>query len=386
MDEYRRVASTSLGRPESRFGDVRPEWTLCGFEDGKLVTTYAAWPLTMRFNGAGVPIAGVTGVGTLPTHRRKGHVRQITRAHFEELYQKGERPIAALHASLAAIYHRYGYAVVSYEHAYSVEPRFLQFVHPVVATGEWRPATGEDFPILVDLYRRFREERTGYVHRGRAMWEAGVLAPAPAGGHLASLLYYQRKDPQGYLVYTVEPETKGFGDWTLHVTVRDLVWLTKEAYGAAWELLRPLDLADRVMWRRVPEDDPLPHLMHEPRMLHVSIRDGVMARVVDVAKALPWRHYGVPASLVFQINDEFCPWNQGRWKLDTSGQETTVRPTNAFAQLTMPVRTLALLVFGQLGASAAARVGALDVLDHDSLDTWDKAMRTKYRPACADLF
>ncbi len=386
LSEFTRIASRSLGRTPDTLGDLRAEWTLAGFEDGKLATTYGAWPLTMRFNGNGVPIAGVTAVSTDPIHRRQGHVRAITALHFRQLHEQGERPIAALNASMAAIYHRYDYSVVSTQHSYRLEPRFLQFPHPLSVPGGFREAGDDDFPLLVDLYRRFREERIGYVHRGRAMWEAGVLAPAPAGGNVSTLIYQEAGEPLGYLVYCAEPIGGEPGFARLQITVRDLIWLTPAAYHAAWNHFQPMDLVDRIVWGRVPADDPLPHLLLEPRKLSTTTRDGIMTRIVDVEAALPQRHYATEGTLTFELLDELCPWNGGRWKLQTSGVETAVARTDDSAQVSMPVSTLSTLVFGQLSASEAARMGRLDVLDQQALPQWDAVMRTMYRPACADIF
>ena len=52
----------------------------------------------------------------------------------------------------------------------------------------------------------------------------------------------------------------------------------------------------------------------------------------------------------------------------------------------MPVSTLAMLMFGQVSASEAARMARLGVGDDNALPLWDKVMRTRYRPACADDF
>ena len=45
-----------------------------------------------------------------------------------------------------------------------------------------------------------------------------------------------------------------------------------------------------------------------------------------------------------------------------------------------------LLVFDQISASGAARMGRLKVIDPGALSAWDKTMRTIYKPSCADLF
>lgn len=385
MEDFRRVASASLLVDPGDIEGIRPEWTLCAFEDGKLATAYAAWPLTMRFNGEGIPIAGVTSVGTLPIYRRRGYLRKIISRHFELLHERGEQPIAVLHAAWAAIYQRYGYAVVSTRNAYRVEPRYLQFLSTRPARGNLRELGEEEFGLLVDLYRRFRADRIGYSHRGRAMWEAGVLARPPAGGLLGKVVYEEDGEPLGYTVYAMEQIT-AWPEPVQGLTIRDIVWLSASAYQAIWNYYAQMDRVGEVVWDRVPSDDPLPHLLLEPRMLQITSADDVLGRIVDIERALPKRRYPEEATLTFEVVDDLCPWNSGRWKLETSVAEASISHTNEEPQLRVPVSTLAMLVFGQISATEAARMERLDVLDADALPVWDKTMRTMYRPFCADRF
>ena len=59
-----------------------------------------------------VPTAGVTIVGVLPTHRRRGILRSMMRAQLDDVHARGE-PLAALWASEETIYGRYGYGLAS---------------------------------------------------------------------------------------------------------------------------------------------------------------------------------------------------------------------------------------------------------------------------------
>lgn len=385
IEEFKRVAGKALVEPPERYLGMEPEFTFCAFEDGKLVTSHAAWPFQMRFNGVALPVAAVTTVGTLPVYRRRGNLRKIMEAYFTRLHEQGERPIAILMASLAAIYQRYGYAAVATEVTYDIEPRYLRFAYDRPVPGCFREVGDDEFSLLVDLYRQFRTDRIGYVHRGRITWDIGVLAPAPSGGYLNRFVYEEDGEPLGYLLYTIQPgQGHSFPNQT--VAVRDLIWLTPAAYRAAWDLLGNLDLATRVVWNRAPVDDPLPHMLLEPRMLHATAKDGLFGRIVDVERALPQRPYGAEATLTFEVIDDICPWNRGPWKLETSAEGGSISHTTEDPQLVVPVGTLAMLVFGQISATEAARMQRLDVNRPEALPLWDNAMRTRYRPACADYF
>jgi len=384
LDAFKHVAANALVMSPDSFVGMQPEFTLCAFEDGRLATSYAAWPFTMRFNGKAVPVAAVTTVGTFPTYRRRGYLRRITSLHFQKLHEEGERPISVLLASLAAIYQRYGYAVVSTNVAYSFEPRYLRFAVPGGIAGVFREVGDDDFPVLVNLYRRFREDRTGYMHRGRELWHADVLGRPPGNGFLHRVVYEENGEPLGYVVYTIEPGTGSVPNNIIRI--REVCWLTSSAYRAAWEYFANMDTVKTVYWGRVPPDDPLPHLLLEPRMLNATCSDGLLGRMVDVERALASRGYDEEGVLTLEVTDDLCPWNQGRWRLEASPEGSSVRTCDETPQVVMPVSTLAMVLFGQVSATEAARMGRLEVNRPDALPVWDRVMHTRHRPARADYF
>jgi len=148
-----------------------------------------------------------------------------------------------------------------------------------------------------------------------------------------------------------------------------------------------MDIIGSIMWGRVPSDDPLPHLLLEPRMLRVTSSDGILGRIVDVEQALPMRRYDEEGILTFEIiDDDLCPWNCSRWRLETSADKSSVSRTTEEPQLVMPISTLAMLLFGQISATEAARMGRLAVRKASTLLLWDRIMSTRYRTACADMF
>lgn len=387
MEEFGRVESTAFGESPQFTKRVPPEYTLCVFHDGKIATTYTAYPETMRFNGSEMPVLAIAGVATLPIYRRRGYLSKLVTNHFERLHEHGEQSMAILWAYRATVYQRYGYAVVATRNAYNVEPQYLEFTLAQPIPGAFREVNNGDFRLVEELYQSFRAERTGYLHRTPLSWERNILTPPPKpwGGVLGKVVYEEEGEPLGYLVYTIEtvnrPAHRG-----PNLIIRDLVWLETSAYRAMWSYLSHMDLVGSILWQNVPSDDPLSHLLLEPRMLNVTSGDGIMARIVDVERALTLRRYPVAGTLTIEVLDELCPWNHGRWQLETSATEATARRTNTSPQLRMPVSTLAMIIFNQISATEAARMGRLDVLEPSALPLWDTVMRTAYRPFCADEF
>ena len=380
MEAVEREGSRQLALPREMFGGMAPEWTMCTFVDGQVATTYAFWPLQVRLNGRAVPMAGVTQVSTHPAHRRRGYLRAVTRKHFEEMHERGEVAIAGLHPAWMAIYQRYGYGTVNVRHTYRVEPRHLVFHHPLPLRGRVREVdVATEFGLLVDVYRQFREDRTGMIHRGRPMWDAGPLQAPSAGQREVVLAYEEDGEPQGYVVYH---HGRSPGTTPAVLRIMDFFALTPQAYQALWGVIGGYDNIDQVLWDNAPVDDPLPLMMVEPRLLNLSARDGIMARLVTVPTALAQRPYAEAATLRFDLVDTFCEWNAGRWSLATSaeGGEVT-RIDGQDVDLALTPDTLASLVFGRYTPSEAYRAGLLEgVRDRAVLARWDAALRLAYPP------
>ncbi len=390
MPEFYRQASRALGQ-ENTLAGLDPDWTMCAFDDDQVVTTYGAWPLQIRFNGPATPAAGVTMVSTHPAHRRRGYLRSVKQKHFQEMHEKREQSLAILHPAWMAIYQRYGYGTINTRHTYKIEPRFIRFHHPVQSSGVIREVNlDEEFGLLVDVYRRFREERNGLVHRGRAMWDEGPLAKTTPERQRSIFTYEEHGEPLGYVIYTAGPGTTPNENWnsrygnnhvSQYVDVSDFFALTPEAHQALWGLLAGIDNAEDVRWDNAPSNDPLVNMLTEPRMLNATRRDGIMARIVTLEDALPLRRYDEEGEVRFQFLDEFCDWNNGSWAFSASPEVSTIdRIPDSGADIRITPDTFASILFGHYSASEAQQAGLLTVLNQDALKDWDRIFRTRYTP------
>ena len=95
--------------------------TRCAFEDGTLVAASRAYSFELTMpGGAIVPVAAVSWVGVLPTHRRRGVLTQMIDALHDDARERGEIA-AVLTASESAIYGRYGYGVATWRLGLTLE-------------------------------------------------------------------------------------------------------------------------------------------------------------------------------------------------------------------------------------------------------------------------
>jgi predicted acetyltransferase len=132
----------------------------------------------------------------------------------------------------------------------------------------------------------------------------------------------------------------------------------------------------------LPIDHPLVLLMAEPRRLRLSLRDGLWVRLVDVGAALAARSYSTADSVVIEVADEFCPWNQGRWRVKASAVERT----NAPADLSGDVTALGSVYLGGFTWAQLARALRVTELRPGAVARADALFRHDVGPWCPEIF
>ena len=110
--------------------------------------------------------------------------------------------------------------------------------------------------------------------------------------------------------------------------MREVVATNPEAYAAIWSYLLGLDLTRKLVYELAPADDPLQHMLTEGRTATYKwVGDAMWLRLVDLPRALRERAYAEPFEIVFEVTDDFCPWNTGRWALRWDGESATCAKT-----------------------------------------------------------
>jgi predicted acetyltransferase len=366
---------------------LRPEWTLVAVEDGDFASQVTTAPFMMRWNGRDIGCGAVTAVSTLPTHRRRGHLRELMRRSFDAMREQ-DQPVAMLWASMAAIYQRFGYGLGYAPHLLGFDPRHLRFVDEIAVPGRTRMVkAGEAFPLLADVYERFAAPRTLMFRREEWWWRRRVLERGnPDAAPWLVTLYEEAGEPRGYVIYGIEQ-----GDWTVPgpnqtIHVHDFVWLTPAAHRALVRHLIGHDLVKEVRMGLLPADDPLFHHVQEPRLLGDRVEDGTWLRIVDLAAALEGRGYDGGGRLVFSFADDLCPWNAGDWELTVEGGAARLKPAGAEPDLRLTPRPLAMLADGSVDATTLARMGLIPAAEPRALRTADAIFHTAHAPYCADHF
>ncbi len=307
-----------------RFSKMLPldRW-FAAYDGGRPVGTATSFPFRLTVPGGELAAGGVTWVGVLPSHRRRGILRELMKRQLEDLRDRGE-PLAILYSSEPLIYGRFGYGVAAPSVEMDGETARFAYRDDPGPTGSVRIIDAEEaLRVLPPVYDAVRGEVPGFVARDSEVWKLTRLADPEhwrrgAGPKFFAVIEFDGK-PVGYAIYRSS--------------------------------------------------------------LHLKVFEGLWLRFVDLEAALAGRTYVGDDAVVVDVRDAFCPWNAGRWRIGP-----TVERTDDEAELELDTTDLAsaylgAFTFNELGAAQRVRE-----LKPGALQRATDLFRTSRPPYCPEDF
>jgi predicted acetyltransferase len=352
------------------------------FDAGKPVALAGAYKFDLTVPGGYLPCAGVTWVGVMPTHRRRGILRDLMRQQLEDVYSWGE-PIAALWASEAAIYGRFGYGQAAPNA--QVKSDSARFALRQDAAGAVQLVDADEaLPLFRPVYESVLATRAGMLSRDERWWQEQRLADSESRRRGASKKFYATVEIdariEGYAMYRVKEEWEDAFP-TGHVRVLEAFAASPAAEAVLWRYLHQIDLTVRVEMHHFDPGSRLPLLVRDPRALGVRLGDGLWLRLVDLDSALKARSYRPGKSVVLEVTDELCPWNAGRYRVgDDAGR------TEDTADLALDTADLASVYLGAVDFHRLAAAGIVEERRDGALEDATLLFRTELPPYCPEEF
>jgi predicted acetyltransferase len=362
------------------------------FDGDRIVGTSGVFTMKLQVPGGEVAAGGVTWVSVLPSHRRQGLMSGMMRSMIDDCHARGE-PVAMLWAAEATIYQRFGYGLSTVTIHMRADSRACGFAREWPREGRFRllPA-GEGLDLVAPVYEEVKARQPGFLARTPDWWTSILpLAEKDAkGGEAKRLVVYETDaGPEAYAVYKTKSQWEHSGPEGV-VSVDEAIGSTPRGTREIWRYLLELDLMRTLRAGRLPPDHPLITLASDPRRMGLMLGDGLWLRILDVAAALEARRYGADGhgsgSVVFDLADEYCPWNAGRWLLEVADGRARVTRTGATAELALTPNELGAMYLGAFGATALAAAGRIAELKAGALSRADLVFATPVRPWCPQEF
>lgn len=396
LPRYLKVLGSAFGDPipadeAPRFKEVLPlDRAWAAFDAGSMVATGGAFPFHMTVpGGRALPAAGVTMVGVLPSHRRRGLMSSIMRKLIDDAKDRSE-PVAILWASEESIYQRFGYGFASDQGNISIEKHRAGFLADPGPVGTVRLVDLEEAPrVLSPIYDEILPTRPGMLARTETWWRNHTLIDIERHRGGASVKFCAVVTIEGRdVAYAIYRTAGGWADdstaeaW---LNVREVAAVDPVAYREMWRFLFNIDLVDRIKAWYLPADLPLTLMLKEPRRLRFAKSDSLWLRVVDLAEALAARTYAADGSISFAVKDDYCPWNEGEWTLIVEeGRGRLER--GGEPDLSTDAAGLASVYLGAFTFAELARALRVEECTPGAARRGDAMFRTETAPWCAENF
>jgi predicted acetyltransferase len=362
---------------------LEPERMLWVTDGDAKVATAGAFSFRLTVPGAEVPAAGVTMVGVLPSHRRRGILTEMMREQLDDVRSRDE-PVAILWASEASIYGRFGYGLATKAAKIEIDRDRAVFRDRPEPLGATRLVSLEEAADLVpDVYERVRAETPGMFARSGTWWETSTLADPEHARHGAGPLFCAVLELDGeteaYALYRLKSDwEEGVPNSTLRV--REVMATSPLALREIWRFLCGVDLVARLEAWGVPHDYPLFLMLAEPRRLRMTLGDALWLRLVDVEAALAARAYRDGEPVTIDVRDAFCEWNEGTWRIPDAER------TDTDPELRLDAADLASAYLGGISFAELARAGRVEELRQSALERADRLFHTGVTPWCPEVF
>jgi predicted acetyltransferase len=362
--------------------------SFAAFDGDVIVGTAATCSTELTVPGAlSVSAPGITSVGVLPSHRRRGINTRLMSALLDQAAERDE-PLAYLWASESPIYRGLGYGMASLCAEFEISTDRADFVPGVSTDGHVRALPRDEaLPLMRPVYDAVAASRPGMIAIDDRWWTWLFHEPKRDEDEPLFFALHEGDDgvTDGYAVYKVKDEW-AHGVPQNELKLQHLIASNPVATASLWRYLLDVDLVATVRaWDR-PADEELLWLVAEPRRLKFMVSDGLWVRLIDISRSLEARRYAADGRLVIEVDDQLRPATSGRYELVVEGRETTCGRTDREPDLSCTVAALGAAYLGGNSFRQLARAQQMRELSPDALARADAMFASDPSPWFGFIF
>lgn len=349
------------------------------------VATYAAFPGTLNIGGGNLmPVHQITSVTVSPTHRRRGLLRRMITLDLSTAREHGA-VFAALTASEATIYGRFGFGRATQRARYTLKTRQGASLR-VEPEGSVVAVSPEELKKYAPaIFAAAHAHTLGSISatqfdvgQAAGQWE-DYDSLKPVKNLRAALHLDADGKPDGFMSYQ-------FSGWKVDPPTMEIGQMCTASGAARRELVAYLgahDLVEKITGRG-PVDDVLPTALENARAYKATaLGDHLWLRILDLETALAARTYAGDGHIRLRVHDSLG-MADGTWELRVEELTADVRrlPDDGEPDVSVDVRDLASLYLGGFSAAHLAQAGVLKIHVPGAVRTLDSLFATSTIPYC----
>jgi predicted acetyltransferase len=237
--------------------------------------------------------------------------------------------------------------------------------------------------LFPPVWEAIRARRPGMFARTQEWWTLRTLRiPDEDKANPKRLVVVELDgEAQGYAIFKSAMKFEG-GVSVSRLDVTEAIASTDVALAELWRFLLDIDWQATVHAELLPPDHPLFVLLANPRRAGYRMIDSLWVRLVDVGAALSGRAYAGVGSVVFDVRDAVCPWNEGRWRVTAEGASRV----DSDAEIALDVSALGSAYLGAVSFSQLRSGLRLEELAHGAAERADALFAWRPLPWCPEIF
>jgi predicted acetyltransferase len=269
------------------------------YEDDQLASKLNLIPFQVLINDQQFSMGGIASVATWPEFRRKKYVTQLLTKALETM-RENSQVVSYLHPFKVSFYRKFGWDLISSYAKIEVPQQDLIKLRDSSGIVKRLPKE-ESIEVANRIYEQYAEKYNALLKRTSSWWNHFVMT-----NEYKTVIYYNdSNEASGYLLYKVKENT---------MDVQEMVFLTEDARRGLWNFICQHDSMVEKVTIVTSEDDPLPYLLHNPKVKR-EVKPYFMGRIVDVHQFLKQYTFAKNESLFLHVYDEYAPWNNGTFHI-----------------------------------------------------------------------
>ena len=339
--------------------------------------------------GAQLSTSGVTGVGVLPTHTRRGLLTSLMTRLLTEARDSG-MVLSSLRASEAPIYGRFGFGLAGDTATVAIDARRARPLQCDISSGSMRILERHELLTTVPPIYELGRWRVGTISRPEWFWplklkEASKTADDPhVKGTFVAAHTNDANDDDGYVHYEVDWNEDYASNPTGRGRILDLWGSSPQVELALWDYVLGIDIV--IEWQAEPRplDDPIRRVMYDIRAYETRQRlDEQWVRLLDADAALTQRTYGPSdRSVTLKIDDPMFAENCSSWTISRDG----AKRTDAIPDLSIDIATISAAYLGGVSWTEMAAAGSLSGAPAQVLSDLDGLFSIHMAPFSGTMF
>ena len=360
-----RILFGSPGEDDTELGHLPLDRFVCAFDAGRMVGSSAALALELTLpGGARVPMAGITWVGVLMTHRRRGIMRRLMTEQLARMEQTGE-PVAGLGASESVLYRRFGFGPASRAVRVEVETPYAAFIETRVPDGSLTHLdVAEALDVLPAVAERIRATRNGMVSRSAEMHRRAYKEAEKEKDGAGPMCFVAHRDAagaiDGVVAYRIKLDFDAGELAQSELRITELLAANEPASAALWRHCLDHDLVRRVVFANAPSDEATADRLADPRRWMMRPRDDLHLRPSDVPTLLAARRYGREDALTIEVHDPLVERRGGRFRVDGGLDGAACARVDSVPDIVLGTAALGSLLLGDAPVERLHRAGLVE--------------------------